>query len=82
MCERCERQFAEQVARFDAMLADYRNDVDGHKIRDTPAERVHDLAMVFQWLGSRSAPGNLTNAWFVAIAMERLTALEKSGIPT
>jgi hypothetical protein len=81
MCERCETQFAEQAAIFDALLASYCRDVDQGKVRGTPAERVHDLAVVFQFQ-SMTPNGQLTNAWFVALALERLMALEKSGLPT
>jgi hypothetical protein len=81
MCERCEAQFHEQAQQFDAILRSYSLDVDNGKVRGTPGERVHDLAQVFQVLGM-TPPGCLTNAWFVAVALERLMSLEKCGLPT
>jgi hypothetical protein len=81
MCDRCEAQFNEHAAVFETMLASYSMDFDMGKVRGTPGERVHDLAVVFQMFGT-TPTGCLTNAWFVAVAMERLMALEKAGLPT
>jgi hypothetical protein len=81
MCERCEHQFDELAKQFDEILASYCDDIDNGKVRGTPGERVHDLAQVFQFLGMTPV-GCLTNAWFVAVALERLMSLEKSGLPT
>lgn len=82
MCSQCESQFDEMASAFDRWLDHYREHcADGHA-RDTPGLRVHDMA--FRVMAECAAePGTFAlTAWFLAIAAERLTALESAGIPT
>lgn len=81
MCEQCEGQFDIMTERFDALLSNYMGLAEAGEARDTPAERVHDLAFTHQWL-CKMENGRVAVSWFLALAMERLVALENSGIPT
>jgi hypothetical protein len=79
MCKQCEDDFAYFTKDFDEILIEYRN--DRPKMRDTPAERVHDLAAMFQNL-VKEPGGELLQPWLLAIAIERLMALEMAGMLT
>lgn len=81
MCQMCEVQFDVMSAQFDSAFAEYLNLHKAGETRDTPAKRVHDLAFEHQELCS-SITGRLALSWFLAIAMERLVALECAGVPT
>lgn len=81
MCAICERQFDEMATSFDETLAEYLADYTAGLTRDTPAQRVHDTAFMWQDLNA-TEHGRLLSAWYLAIAMERLTALETAGMPT
>jgi hypothetical protein len=47
----------------------------------TTAERVHDRAIEL-FVGGDTLLGNWINSWYLALAVERLLALESAGIPT
>jgi hypothetical protein len=81
MCEQCEAQFDAMTERFDGLLSNYLKMQTAGETRDTPAERVHDLAFTHQWLCNMET-GRVAISWFLALAMERLAALETAGIPT
>lgn len=82
MCDTCECQFTVIAEEFAEWLTDCRNAPT--RPRQTPAttaERVHDRAVVIAD-GGHTPLGNWVNAWYLAIAVERLLALESAGIPT
>lgn len=81
MCSTCDHQFEEFTTDFDEHLASYAKDWRNGDISDTPAQRVRDIAEVFQEF-SQSESGRLCAAWYLAVAIERLVALEQCGIPT
>lgn len=81
MCSTCEAQFVIMTEGFSLTLQEY---VDAHKsgqMRETPGLRVHDQAsMLLEVCDTRNGPSIIS--WYLAIAMERLSALECAGIPT
>jgi hypothetical protein len=82
MCDICNLQFEVTATKFDEWLKHCR--IALGQPRATPAttpERVHDRAMLFAESGD-SDIGNWINAWYLALAVERLLALESAGIPT
>jgi len=81
MCEQCEHQFSVMTEQFDHSFAEYLRGHAAGLTRDTPATRVHDLAFAHQDLCSTER-GRIAVSWFLAIAMERLVALECAGVPT
>jgi hypothetical protein len=82
MCDLCELQFNMVAERFSDYLARCRNiPTQPRRSPPTTAERVHDRAVEFA-AGGESALGNWINSWYLAMAVERLLALEDSGIPT
>lgn len=81
MCEQCEAQFDVMTERFDVVLKQYLDMQGTNEVRDTPGERVHDLAFTHQFL-CKSEVGKVAVSWYLAIALERLAALESSGITT
>jgi hypothetical protein len=80
MCDTCEAQFREVAPRFEEMLKGHCHDIRTGLARPTPAERVHDCAETVTQLALTEGPEVF--AWYLAIAMERLAALELSGLPT
>jgi hypothetical protein len=81
MCEVCEHQFSIMSQQFDGAFAEYLGGHAAGLTRDTPATRVHDLSFVHEAL-CNTEQGRIAVSWFLAIAMERLMALECAGIPT
>lgn len=81
MCEMCEYQFDVMSAQFDDTFSHYIKTHEAGQTRDTPAKRVHDLAFEHQELCA-TRRGQTVIAWYLAIAMERLTALQEAGVPT
>ena len=82
MCGTFEAQFSHMATTFDATLADYRRDCEVGKMHDTPALRVAYNAKMFIDLCDGLQGGSYLLGWYLAISMERLTALEIAGIPT
>jgi hypothetical protein len=81
VCFVCEAQFDVMSAQFNNGFSDYLAAHKNGETRDTPAKRVHDLAFEHQdWCSTIS--GRAMMSWFLAIAMERLVALECAGVPT
>lgn len=82
MCDVCEYQFNVMSAQFTDAFTEY---LEAHNtgviLRDTPATRTHDLAFAHQQLCDTER-GRIAVSWFLAIAMERLVALESAGVPT
>lgn len=82
MCDFCDLQFEVTATRFDDWLKQCRNAPTQPRLSSaTTAERVHDRAMMLA-AGGGSDIGNWINAWYLALAVERLLALESAGIPT
>lgn len=81
MCESCIEKFEVFTEQFNEVFTDYVSACQGGQVRDTPAERVNDLAESFEeHLETRG--GRAVFAWHYAVALERLAALEISGVPT
>lgn len=81
VCSVCERQFEEFAEDFDEHLASYARDYASGRVRDTAAKRVRDIAEVFEEFNENKR-GRRCSAWYLAVAIERLVALEECGIPT
>jgi hypothetical protein len=81
MCSTCDRQFEQFTTDFDEHLASYARDYSRGDISPTVAQRVRDIADLFDEL-SRNELGRRCITWYLAVAIERLTALEQCGIPT
>jgi len=82
VCEECDRQFDVAAQRFDEWLKECRNEVTQPRPSPpTTAERVHDRAINLSD-GGMTILGNMINSWYLAVAVERLLALESAGIPT
>jgi hypothetical protein len=79
MCTQYPGDFVFYTKEFDEIFIECK--LDRPKMRDTPAERVHDLAVMFQNL-LKEPGGDLLQPWLLAIAIERLMALEMAGILT
>jgi hypothetical protein len=82
MCDLCDTQFGLMTTFFDEMLDNYRMQQEAGGCRDTPAYRVHDSAQVFMRHIFTGAPGGAHIAWCLAVAVERLMALEAAGLVT
>lgn len=82
MCSECDSYFAHIAESFDATLADYRRDCANGKMRDTPGMRCSDNAGMYTELCDEMEGGTDLLAWYLAVAIERLTALEMCGVPT
>jgi hypothetical protein len=78
MCQKCELKFKYATDHFDESLATYRRECEEGSVRDTPAERVVDLALTF----AETPEATNFAVWYTAIAFERLIALEQAGILT
>lgn len=81
MCHDCDNKFNHMAQHFDDSMAVYRQDWQDGNVRDTVAQRVMDNAAAFFDMPDQDACRTL-GVWYAAIAMERLMALELSGIPT
>lgn len=81
LCQQCETQFTVFANDFDEHLASYQRVCNAGLVLDTPAQRVRDTALLFQEF-SETETGRLCTAWYLAIALERLVALEMAGVPT
>jgi hypothetical protein len=82
MCSTCEAQFSIIAEEFDEWLAHCRTaSTQPRPSQPTKAEKVHDRAVVIAD-GGKTSLGNWINAWYLALAVERLLALESAGIPT
>lgn len=79
MCQQCDDLFDHMSGHFEELMADHRENTTEGRVRDTPGQRVGDLAEDFEELVADN-PDHL--AYFLAIAIERLVALEVAGIPT
>jgi hypothetical protein len=78
MCQKCDDAFNYAAQSFENVLIGYRDDLANGRCYDTPAKRVREMARMFM----EDSHGGRLNAWYVAVAIERLMALEMSGIPT
>jgi hypothetical protein len=74
-------QFDYITKSFEDTLSGCRKDIACGRARPTPAGRVRDIAMFWQEL-SESEAGRTLCGWYLAVAIERLMALEAAGIPT
>jgi hypothetical protein len=74
-------QFDYMSKEFDRTLTGYREDLATGRAQPTPAGRVHEIAMIWQRF-SQIETGGIICGWFLAVAIERLMALEAAGIPT
>lgn len=82
MCEICEEQFDIMSKLFEETFNLYLDEHRAGVTRNTPAKRVHDLAFENDRACLAGKIGRTTVSWFLAIALERLVALEASGVPT
>lgn len=82
MCFMCEAQFDAMSKYFNDTFTEYLACHQRGETRDTPAKRVHDLAFDYQEMCAEDRDMTILLSWYLAITLERLAALETSGIPT
>lgn len=80
MCQICEKQFGLMTGEWDEIFGDYRKDWEADHVRQTPAERVHDVAHAFTAKHFSDPFFGVRLSWWLAIMMERHMALEQAGV--
>lgn len=81
MCWECDNEFNEMSESFDSAFKAYLHHYQAGNLRDTVGQRARTAASGNQVLCD-SEGGTYLASWYLAIALERLVALETSGIPT
>jgi len=82
VCEKCIHDFDGMTSSFDELLRRLQADIDAGRAPKTPTARVTALAAIFESLGTCSDSSYVTMTWWLAVAVERLLALEQAGVPT
>lgn len=81
VCYECDDLFNDRSQSFDRTFREYLEHHCAGDTRGTPAQRVRDVAYDNQVVCAQDE-GTELMCWYLAIALERLVALETAGIPT
>lgn len=82
MCHECDAQLDHMARHLDELVQRQRDGIAAGRVRDTPGQRVADLAEELEDIAGESEHGVYQMTYMLALAVERLTALEQAGITT